>query len=225
VSTLFGRAGALLVALGVFIAPVSATPRVSLPLIIDNPAVVPETVLTTALAEAKSLWARYRVDVGVFGQAESVLDCDRMSEAAVTVTFNPREAAAATAETLGDIRFDPRGVPERRLVLYYGAVVQIARSAEVLGADASRWPAHFAEEVVGRTLGRALAHELGHFLLRWMHHSAIGLMRAEHHSSELADSRRNGFFLTTVEEARLQIAVDDLSRRSPSCARLADGER
>jgi hypothetical protein len=51
--------------------------------------------------------------------------------------------------------------------------------------------------------GRALAHEIGHFLLRSRHHSAAGLMRARQSAYDLVSVDRRGFTLTAEEEARL----------------------
>ena len=50
------------------------------------------------------------------------------------------------------------------------------------------WPTILRHVVLGRVLGRALAHEIGHFLLRSRGHSQIGLMRANQSIADLCVS-------------------------------------
>jgi hypothetical protein len=53
----------------------------------------------------------------------------------------------------------------------------------------------FGETAVGRVLGRAAAHEIGHYLLNSPTHAAHGLMRARFDSLEFADHRSDVFHL------------------------------
>jgi hypothetical protein len=50
-------------------------------------------------------------------------------------------------------------------------------------------------------LGRALAHAIGHFLLRSRDHSPRGLMRSRHAVRELVSVDRRRFFLSPGEAA------------------------
>lgn len=65
------------------------------------------------------------------------------------------------------------------------------------GLDDTTIAAH--EELVGRALGRALSHEIGHYLLKSKVHTPHGLMRAIWSANEFFDFRRNGFKLTAEE--------------------------
>jgi hypothetical protein len=47
--------------------------------------------------------------------------------------------------------------------------------------------------LLGRTLGRALAHELGHYLLKSKAHTTNGLMKARRTVKEFVDPDRRGF--------------------------------
>jgi len=49
------------------------------------------------------------------------------------------------------------------------------------------------EMLLGRALGRALSHELGHYVLRSKHHTTHGLMRAVRSSEEFFRISRDGF--------------------------------
>jgi len=55
----------------------------------------------------------------------------------------------------------------------------------------------------GRVLGRALAHEIGHFLLQSRDHAATGLMRARQWTPDLVPPDRRRFGLSAVEVSRL----------------------
>ncbi len=67
---------------------------------------------------------------------------------------------------------------------------------------------------LGIVLGRAVAHEIGHYLLRTNTHSTNGLMRARIQAYELADLRRATFRLDKAAEAHLAAlaAAGGLSR-------------
>ena len=64
-------------------------------------------------------------------------------------------------------------------------------------------PTLFHELLLSRALGRALAHELGHYLLKSRTHSAAGLMRAVRPSFQFFAPDRVGFGLTPEERAWL----------------------
>jgi hypothetical protein len=56
---------------------------------------------------------------------------------------------------------------------------------------------------MGVVLGRAVAHEIGHYLLQTNTHATNGLMRARIHAHELADLRRSTFRLDKAAGAHL----------------------
>jgi hypothetical protein len=66
---------------------------------------------------------------------------------------------------------------------------------------------------LGTVLGRAIAHEIGHFLLGPAH-SKSGLMRAAFRATEMADPRDGAFDLTRTDVARL-VAVLQSAMASP----------
>ena len=57
------------------------------------------------------------------------------------------------------------------------------------------------EILIGRALGRALSHEIGHYLLESKAHTSHGLMRAMWPSDELLSNDRRGFELTAEQRA------------------------
>ena len=75
------------------------------------------------------------------------------------------------------------------------------------------------DERVGIILGRAAAHEIGHYLLRTSTHARQGLMRARITDREFADPRANGFDLDSEAVAWLHSrsemsAVSEVSAES-----------
>ncbi len=100
----------------------------------------------------------------------------------------PRDTAApigwvnfAGDEPDGDIHISHRNAEQ--FILAFGGVAGASRRV----SPAERFV------LVGRTLGRALAHEIGHYLLRSRHHSTTGLMRGRRTVKEFIDSDRRGF--------------------------------
>ena len=69
------------------------------------------------------------------------------------------------------------------------------------------------EALVPRGLGRALAHELGHFLLASKHHTPSGLMRAQHTGAEMFDAGRLPFAIDPQLRAVAATQVVSLTAR------------
>jgi hypothetical protein len=57
----------------------------------------------------------------------------------------------------------------------------------------SERPAVLRQRLMGRVLGRAIAHELGHYLFGSRDHAPIGLMRARHRVDDLTSPFRRAF--------------------------------
>ena len=64
------------------------------------------------------------------------------------------------------------------------------------------------EKRLGVVLGRAVAHEIGHYLLRTSSHSTQGLMRASIGAQEFADVESRSFRLDRVARAHLARLAD-----------------
>jgi hypothetical protein len=70
--------------------------------------------------------------------------------------------------------------------------------------------------LLGRAMGRALAHEIGHYLLASKLHTARGLMQASHTASEFFGADRRSFAIDAAQRqavaARLRQAPLVVSR-------------
>jgi hypothetical protein len=101
---------------------------------------------------------------------------------------------------LGSILFTG-GAPEPRISLY------VATAADLVSAatqnDPSHWPVSYHEAILSRVLGRALAHEIGHYVLNARNHSESGLMRAVQPVTELMEFRDTNLALSPADLATL----------------------
>ena len=109
---------------------------------------------------------------------------------------------------LGWIAFDEVGAPARDIYVSHAnalALLTMMRDA----TPPTRMPRAELETMLGRAMGRALAHELGHFLLATKTHSANGLMRARRTSAEFFSAERARFAVDAEQRALI------LSRYQP----------
>jgi len=180
-----------------------ADAHTNLRLIFDTSHVLTPVTKTMALAEASRIWRRYDVLLDDDGDGQ----CAASTPAAVRVTIDVGHDSQSPDAGLGTIQFAADGRPESVIVLNFDAVARIATSAPVMGVHPALWPVGLRNEIVARALGRALAHEVGHYLLRSPHHTKTGLMRARHNGSTLGDPSDRAFALSESERARLRLAL------------------
>jgi hypothetical protein len=85
---------------------------------------------------------------------------------------------------LGWIVFDDRNTPESEIyVSYENATAYMTDARAVVGLN-DRMTVRQREILLARAMGRALAHEIGHYLLASKVHTARGLMQAKHTASD-----------------------------------------
>jgi hypothetical protein len=165
------------------------------------------------MSEAERIWRRE----GVALQWSKVPDHDAPSAALRVLVISRREAVMAgspKAWTVGELV--PHG-GQRPL-----AIASIAGAERVLDASGSRVLHLDKPELVhyrlGIVLGRAVAHEIGHYLLATATHADHGLMRASIDAREFADPGARTF---TLDEAagdwlRNRLESGPLEARLPS---------
>ena len=100
--------------------------------------------------------------------------------------------------------------------LAVASVAAARRVLEAAGVDGE--PAAMGKNRLGIVLGRAVAHEIGHYLLNTRGHARHGLMRARIDARDFADLRDGGFGLD--DDAALW-ARTALTRESADALRLA----
>jgi hypothetical protein len=92
---------------------------------------------------------------------------------------------------LGWIVFDDVTVPEQEIYVSYANARQMMEEARSVVGIIDQMPIVQRETLLARAMGRALAHELGHYLLASKVHTERGLMKATMTAAELfmPDSR------------------------------------
>jgi hypothetical protein len=111
---------------------------------------------------------------------------------------------------LGWIAFED-GRPDREIYLSYtNATTLLGESSGVVGSVAGM-PLLMRETMLGRAMGRALAHEIGHYLLASKTHSAKGLMMAVHTAAELFGQARQRFAIPPTEQQQMVARFTSIS--------------
>jgi hypothetical protein len=187
-------------------APVlSATPFPSTP---------PTMIVTVAVAPgiSPSLVARALTEAGdIWRAAGLMLMWDRQPVATnVSAALGLITGPSALNVTIGDYRGIPRkdphvmplgwivfeaDSPQQQVYLSHAnAMMLLNASVGVVGRMATMTITE-RETLLGRAMGRALAHEIGHYLLASKAHSAGGVMQAKRGAAELFGRSRQGFYL------------------------------
>ena len=158
---------------------------------------MPRRLIASAVTEVTRVWEPYGVDIRVLACGETA----RPGAVRLAVTFSDNQVPGLDAHSIGSIAFHGDS-PEPTIALYPRVAADLV-TATAIDEGASDWPAAYRQTVLGRTLGRALAHEIGHFLLRSPGHSPAGLMRAHQSMADLMGFERGKMFLSAPERERL----------------------
>ena len=106
---------------------------------------------------------------------------------------------------LGWISFDDDHTPVPEIYISYENACQLMEAARGMIGMVSAMTGMERELLLGRTMGRALAHEMGHYLLASKVHTSRGLMRANHSAYEFFATEQSGFRIDPAQ--RLTIAA------------------
>ena len=182
----------VIAARSVLAAPVTTKAMQVVSIAVYAPRDVTDSLVSRIREEASAIWA----SAGISFEWHRVDSEARALEWPLDITVDDRRASAEPGGALGWIMFtDSR--PEHSIHLSRACADDLVRATPGL-IDAS-FAAH--ETLVGRALGRALAHELGHYLLRSKAHSSSGLMRRFWNSDDSFGLSRAGLELTTDQRA------------------------
>jgi hypothetical protein len=86
--------------------------------------------------------------------------------------------------------------PTTLIAAYPAEVERLLDTVRMDARPIGERPAALRERLMGRVLGRAVAHELGHYLFNSADHTPAGLMRARHRLDELTSPFSRAFRLT-----------------------------
>lgn len=172
-------------ALAAAAAPASAS---TVPPMIINVTAAPDAspdLVKGILAEADRIWRQSGVTFVWRRAARVVVPYVRSSETGpyvpntVRLTIGGSPGADRSGHLpLGWIVFDDDDVPGQEIYLSYTNGMQMLLNARGVVGVVSEMPLIQRDTLLARALGRALAHELGHYLLASKAHTARGLMKA-----------------------------------------------
>jgi hypothetical protein len=94
---------------------------------------------------------------------------------------------------LGWILFDDTTLPGQEIYLSYANARQLMEDARGVVGVIDQMPVMQRETLLARAMGRALSHELGHYLLASKVHTQRGLMKAVLTAAELFSPDSRGF--------------------------------
>ena len=158
-----------------------------------------ESIVNEICGETEAIWGQAGMTFDWHRNIST--DADKASTLEVTIDDRQRDVTPWQA-ALGWITFRPDG-PSRSIHLSRASVEDLL----VRESYAHQAPMAAHDAMVGRALGRALSHELGHYLLSSRAHTRHGLMRATWPSDELFAAWRGGFELTAEERVAAVRAV------------------
>lgn len=109
----------------------------------------------------------------------------------------------ATGEALGWIQFVD-GQPTHTIYVSRGAAMRLAAQGHWAGQAIAEWPVKVRDLFLVRAIAVAMAHEVGHYLLRSTSHTATGLMRARFTVADLMDASPREYRLDAPAETILR---------------------
>jgi hypothetical protein len=200
----------VLVAAGLALAP---PPHVTLAVDLSRTPPMPPAQLRAMSEEASAIWHRYGVSLlWVTGDTVPGHRRPQMMLTVVDQSTGETDGPAARARPLGGIVFfEGRLLAEARISVSVDAISEVVESGTWLGRDVLALPGTVRYALVGRALGRVLAHEIGHYLLAWRNHAAKGLMRPSFSRRLLIDPNRVPFEVTEFFVPRLRDRLTQLA--------------
>jgi hypothetical protein len=196
----------MLIATGLAVAlastsPIEAAPASSPPVIVNvvEAPGVPATVVSRLLLEADEIWRAAGVTF-VWRRAQPAVPDPRTPDTGAVVPTTLRvvighdKGVARDHRTpLGWIVFEAENVPQQEVYLSYRNAWTLLAASRVVVGGIEQMPIARREILMARAMGRALAHEVGHYLLASKVHTKRGLLQASRTAAELFAAERNGF--------------------------------
>ena len=165
--------------------------------VVAGPA-ISQALVDATLADAEAIWRPAGVAL-TWRRAARATSNDAAPPHQLTLMVDDGGTSAQDGRTaLGWIHFTGR-TPEPEIHL------SRANAEDLMARTASLHdkPSVVQQILMARALGRALAHELGHYLFKSPTHRPAGLMKAVRPSLEFFSPGRNGFDITADERAWL----------------------
>ena len=154
--------------------------------------------MTAVIQELAAVWRPNGVTVVSYEDDGKV---DGQMRVALILTQSP--PPSADRGTLGWIGFLQTGPPVPVSFVSLPATRAVIETASFRGFSVLELPPRLRERLFARALGRAAAHELGHYLLSTRLHSARGLMQSRFSAQQWVDDDDSAFRLRRADLAGL----------------------
>lgn len=190
--------------------PAAASPSYSAPptvVTVEAAADVSHSLITMLTQEADAVWRPAGVSlVWQEGRTRGTLH---------VVIGHERGNAHDRMLPLGWIRFDDNE-PLRDIYVSYENAFDLLTQSFGAHSGLERMPRLERETLLGRAMGRALAHELGHYLAASKVHTTAGLMQATHTAYEFFAIERVRFGISPAERDQIVARLRDDRRVAAS---------
>src|SRR5580765_4236848 len=130
------------------------------------------SLVSRILAETSAIWRPGGFEIVWRRATRDVLPYTRRTETGAyepstlrVVIGDDRGASSDNRTPLGLITFDDEHEPQREIYLSYANAKALMAAARAVVGVMDQMPPTQREVMLGRAMGRALAHELGHYLL------------------------------------------------------------
>jgi hypothetical protein len=164
-------------------------------------------MLARALDEADAIWRPSGFTFVWRRVVPQVVPYERTSEVGPPVTSglrvifgNETGVSRSNATPLGWISFDDDHTPVPEIYVSYENACRLMEAARGLIGIMSEMTGVQRELLLARAMGRALAHEMGHYLLASKVHTSSGLMRASRSAYEFFSAEQRGFKIDPAQQ-------------------------
>ncbi len=164
-------------------------------------------LLARALDEADAIWRPSGFTFVWRRTAQEVVPSARTSDVGppmasrLRVIFgNDTGVSRNNATPLGWISFDDDHTPVPEIYVSYGNACRLMDAARGMVGVVSEMTGVQRELLLARAMGRALAHEMGHYLLASKVHTSRGLMQASRSAFEFFSAEQRGFKIDPAQQ-------------------------
>ena len=173
------------------------SPLIHVEVLLTTSDTLPESARAVLVRETESIWRRHGVVIHWLAPTDSSAAGQYRLRALIVQkrTIPSSRGALAIGELVGSAGLHPIA-----FVSIEDARRLLTCTRGSLGCDLIA----LEERRLGITLGRALAHEIGHFLLQTKTHARSGLMRSQFNAAEFTDLRDSTFALDQAAETWLR---------------------
>jgi hypothetical protein len=161
-------------------------------------------VVQHAVRQAAQIWRAEGVIVGITGDAGSCAIETAVEFVTVVMSAAPQTSTRLNLPRLGEIVFGANGEPHAEIVIASGFLQQEIEKQAWSGQALANRPQTLRHAAAGRAIGRVLAHELGHYLLKTRDHAHRGLMRPVYSLPALLEPKTHKYDLDDADASRLQ---------------------